>query len=184
VTNLYKNKTVATPLQICLKEKEELITYQRAFSDFLGKYKFETFATFTTKKTLQLTGARRMAENFARHIDAGNSSTMFWAAEPFDSKIGYHFHGLINTYGRISNLEMRNYWSEYKDFGYSDFLKIHRKLGAKDQIENYCSKYITKRLADYDLYVGGSLFSSGSMNHLNRSTGQPEKPDYISNFQL
>jgi len=142
--------------------------YQRAFSDFLGQYKFETFATFTTKKTLQLTGARRMAENFARHIGAGESTTMFWAAEPFDSKIGYHFHGLINTYGRISNLEMRNYWS--------DFLEIRRALGQEDQVESYCAKYISKRLSDFDLYVGGSF--------LRRSTGQPEKPDYISNYQL
>jgi len=153
-----------------------LTPYQRTFSDFLGQYKFETFATFTTKKTLQLTGARRMAENFARHIGAGETSSMFWAAEPFDSKIGYHFHGLINTFGRISNLEMRNYWSEYKGFGYSDFLKIRRTIGKEDQVESYCAKYITKRLADYDLYVGGSLFKS------SRSTGLPEKPDYINQY--
>jgi len=148
--------------------------YQRTFSDFLGQYKFETFATFTTKQTLELTGARRMAENFARHIGAGQDSSMFWAAEPFDSKIGYHFHGLINTYGRISNLEMRDYWSEYKDFGYSDFLKIRRALGSEDMVESYCAKYITKHLADYDLYVGGSLLSG--------STGLPEKPDYINRY--
>lgn len=150
-----------------------LTPYQRAFSDWLGFYKFETFGTFTTKQPLTLPGARRMAGNFGRHINAGESSTMFWAAEPFDTREGYHFHALLKT--EIPNKEMWDYWTNQKQFGRSSFVKIHRKFGVKDQIENYCSKYVTKHLADFDLYAGG--FNS-------RSTGLPEKPDYITNYQL
>jgi len=151
-----------------------LTPYQRTFSNWLSEYHFKTFGTFTTKQSLTLEGARRMAGNFGHWIQAGKESTMFWAAEPFDTREGYHFHALLNT--NISNHEMWDYWTNKKQFGRSSFIEIHRKLGSKDQIENYCSKYITKRLADYDLYAGGSF--------LERSTGLPEKPAYITNYHL
>jgi len=154
--------------------KFPLNPYQRAFSDWLSNYKFETFGTFTTKQPLTLPGARRMAGNFGHWINAGKDSTMFWAAEPFDTREGYHFHALINT--KISNQEMKHYWEDEKRFGIGSFLEIKRSLGKENQIENYCSKYITKHLADFDIYA------SGSMNHLNRSTGTPERPDYISQY--
>jgi len=154
-----------------------LTTYQNAFSDWLGFYKFTTFGTFTTEQPLHLTGARRMARNFGHYIKAGKDSSMFWAAEPFDAREGYHFHALINTYGRISNQQMKDYWQNEKQFGIGSFLGIRRALGKENTIENYCSKYITKYMADYDMYVAKSF-------EIKRSTGLPEKPDYISNYQL
>ena len=50
-------------------------------------------------------------------------------------------------------------------------------IGKENTIENYCSKYITKYMADYDMYVAKSF-------EIKRSTGLPEKPDYITNYQL
>lgn len=167
-----------TPLQVCLKERDELITYQRAFSDWLSNYKFTTFGTFTTKQPLHLTGARRMAAKFGHYIKAGLDSSMFWAVEPFDAREGFHFHALINTYGKISNQQMKDYWQDEKRFGVGQFLGIRRALGKENTIENYCSKYITKHLADYDIYTCKSIIDPLD----TRSTGLPEKPDYISKF--
>jgi len=117
-----------------------------------------------------------MAAKFAHHIQAGKDTSMFWAAEPFDSREGYHFHALINTFGKITNDDMYRYWTNEKQHGHSHFVKIHRALGKEEQIECYCSKYISKHLADYDIYTAKNLTET-------RSTGLPEKPDYISNFQ-
>lgn len=149
--------------------------YQKSFSDFLSGYKFKTFGTFTTKLPLSLKGARRLAVNFARKIGAGDSSSMFWAAEPFDAREGYHFHALINTYGRLSNQQMKDHWQDEKGYGIGQFLEIRRALGKEKQIENYCSKYITKYMADYDFYIGSS------MDHTTK-TGIPDKPDYIKPY--
>lgn len=158
----------------------KLNPYQESFSNWLSNYKFTTFATFTTEQPLHLTGARRMAAKFGHWIQAGKDSSMFWAAEPFDAREGYHFHALINTYGKISNQQMKDYWQNEKRFGIGQFLGIRRALGKENQIENYCSKYISKHLADYDFYI-----SKGSINNATqRSTGLPEKPDYITNYQL
>lgn len=156
---------------------KHLTPYQNAFSQWLGNYKFTTFGTFTTEQPLHLTGARRMARNFGHWIRAGKDSTMFWAAEPFDAREGYHFHALINTYGKISNKQMKDYWQNEKRFGIGQFLGIRRALGKENTIENYCSKYITKYLADYDIYTAKNFFE-------NRCTGLPEKPDYINHYQL
>jgi len=104
---------------------------------------------------------------------------MFWAAEPFDAREGYHFHGLINTYGKISNQEMKSYWEDDKRFGIGQFLEIRRALGKENTIENYCSKYISKHLADYDIYTCKSINNPLAQ----RSTGLPEKPDNITKWQ-
>lgn len=156
---------------------KHLTDYQNSFSDWLSDYKFTTFGTFTTRQPLHLTGARRIARNFGHHIQAGKDSTMFWAAEPFDAREGYHFHALINTYGKITNQQMKDYWQDEKRFGVGQFLEIRRALGKENTIENYCSKYICKNLADYDIYVAKSF-------EIKRCTGLPEKPDYITNYQL
>lgn len=148
--------------------------YQQSFSDFLSEYKFSTFGTFTTKKPLSLPGARRLAVDFARNFDAGRSSSMFWAAEPFDTREGFHFHGLIETHGVYSNKELWNYWSVLKDRGRSQFIPIKREFGKANTIENYCAKYMTKKMSDFDIYVSSRLGQTG--------TGVPAKPTFIKNF--
>jgi len=154
-------------------EDPELRLYQESFSDFLSEFKFKTFATFTTKFPMSLESSRRFANRFARHIEAGERSTFFWSAEPFDTREGFHFHGLIDSIK--TNQEMKHYWSVEKDYGISSFLEIHRALGKTNQIENYITKYISKKMSDYDLYVAPKIYNL-------RSTGEPEKPDYITHY--
>jgi len=154
-------------------EDPELRLYQESFSDFLSQFNFKTFATFTTGRPLSLVASRRFACRFASKIKAGDQSTFFWAAEPFDAREGYHFHGLIDS--PISNDEMHHYWSDEAKYGISQFLEIRRALGKTNQIENYITKYISKKLSDYDLYVAPKVYKL-------RSTGKPEIPQYITNY--
>ncbi len=152
----------------------ELTTYQRSFADLLSGYKFETFATYTTKRTLSLAGARRLASKFGDAFDAGERTSLFWAAEPFDTRVGYHFHGLINSYGKFQNNDYWNWWSMQMNLGRSQFLPINRAMGYQNQVEKYITKYITKRLADFDLYTAKLA--------LGGSTGKPEIPDYVTKY--
>ncbi len=145
--------------------------YQKSFSDFLSDHKFKTFGTFTTKRPLSLPGARRLATNFARKIGAGETTSMFWTAEPFDAREGFHFHALINTFGTWSNTEMWDYWTNEKGFGRSQFVPV-RKTREKNLVEDYCSKYISKKMADYDFYL----------NNMTCRTGIPDNPDYIKPY--
>jgi len=88
-------------------------------------------------------------------------SRLFWMAEPFDCKDGYHTHGLIYLYDR-------NWKHLDTDF---DAVKLAWKIiskGGKGKESNYttlkrfkpnkggggyCGKYIMKTGAEYDLLV-------------------------------
>lgn len=118
-----------------------------AIAGFLDSIQFTHFCTFTTRKPISLGSTRRIAENVGRYIDAGNSSTYFWAAEQFDVRDGYHFHALIRT--PLNALDVFGwYFARYGRCQLIDNREPERQLAAS----YYTSKYITKKLTDYDIY--------------------------------
>lgn len=126
---------------------------QIEFSTWLKDQHFDTFATFTTKQELTLQGSRRMAERFHNNFDM---LKMFWAAEPFDIRNGFHFHALLNTKNEfgMTNYQRKqlwDYWTNEREYGISDFTKITKEFGA-DWTTEYITKYIAKSLTDYDFY--------------------------------
>lgn len=149
-----------------------------ALAGFLSAIDFTHFCTFTTRKPSSVASMRRIAENVAKHIGAGETSTMFWAAEKFDAMDGmksaavlqhpgdavyedyttsrYHFHALLRTHHSPIDL-----------FGW-----YHPRYGRCQVIDNtdqdkrhaasfYCAKYITKSLADYDIYFSKDIQRRG-----------------------
>lgn len=126
------------------------------FANWLESENFDTFATFTTKHELSLQGARRMAERFHRAFDL---LKMFWVAEPFDTRCGYHFHALLNTHDRngivnYKRTELFNWWTHEKEYGRSDFQKINKAFNQIDWTPEYITKYWSKFLSDFDFYTG------------------------------
>jgi hypothetical protein len=129
---------------------------QSAYGDWLKGYDWTYWATLTTKYSLTLPSARRIADGFYKHIAKAGFSTMFWAAEPFDTREGYHLHALIrvsdllpysfivNTYQTVTG----NKDLSRKNWNRIQLMRYNPKLGAG----HYCAKYITKELADYDFY--------------------------------
>lgn len=142
---------------------------QAEFSAWLRSFDFDTFATFTTAKELSLPGCRRMAERFHRNHEF---ITMFWAAEPFSIRTGYHFHALINTKNEFgipmySRKDFWEHWTKEKQFGRSDFSPITKEFG-ENWTSEYITKYISKGLADYDIITYGK---------------PTERPEYIAKYE-
>lgn len=125
-----------------------------ALAGFLDTIEFTHFCTFTTRKPISLNSTRRIAEKVAKYIDAGEASTMFWAAEEFDVRDGFHFHALLRT--PYNQLDVWNwYFERYGRCQLINNTEPDRQLAAS----YYCSKYVTKKLTDYDMYFGKEIRS-------------------------
>jgi hypothetical protein len=119
------------------------------YANFLNTIDWTHWCTFTTRYDLSMKSARRMSEvifnKFSKQdIFNQGDQKMFWAAEPFDVKNGYHIHALIQT--ELSPEDIYK-WTN-KRFGRTLILPYEKEKGA----HSYCSKYILKKLSDYDLY--------------------------------
>jgi len=109
---------------------------------WLNAQQWTYWATFTTRYELSLPSARHMANVIADHcLDYGD--LMFWAAEEFDCRDGYHIHTILRT-----ALERQKLWKwAFRRYGRSHIQDYDYTLGAGD----YVSKYISKRMVDYDI---------------------------------
>jgi len=125
-----------------------------AMAGYLNSFDFQYFTTFTTRKPVSLPGTRRIAEQLATTIDAGITTTMFWAAEEFDVREGFHFHALLNL-NSSACITPQSIWAWYFErYGRCQIIN-NTDPNTRQSAGFYCAKYITKRLADYDLYVPG-----------------------------
>lgn len=129
-------------------------SYSDVFGGFLEQTEWTYWCTFTTKWELTLPSARRMASKiytkFCGAIGQGDlfqleNPAMFWAAEPFDLRNGYHIHALIRTGADAKQIYE---WCKEK-YGRAQVIKFQPNKGAT----SYCGKYITKRLSDYDYWM-------------------------------
>lgn len=120
-------------------ETQKVIT---GYSDYLAAEDWDFFATCTTRYPITLKSTRRLADKLAKVSKAHN---MFWAAEPFQVRDGFHFHALIKT--DVEQQKLWKYWSKY--YGRAQFSKYEPMIGA----EGYCAKYINKYLSDYDFLI-------------------------------
>lgn len=126
-----------------MKIYEEWISYLQDVS-------WTSFATFTTSKELSLKGARRLMVNVANRV-LRPGDKMFWAVEPFSLGVRqgtYHVHALLQT--RQSAKQIEDWY--LKKYGRADVRRYNKSLGAAV----YVSKYMTKSMCDYDLFLGTS----------------------------
>jgi len=133
------------------------------YAQWLQSREWKHFFTWTTPYELTVKGCRRMAERFheraTKVVYDGMDSTMFWVAEKFEAKDGFHMHGLLDydehifpngnghevlteTYQIISGARKKG-----EEF-VSEFKRYNKNRGAG----RYCSKYLLKECADFDLY--------------------------------
>ena len=131
---------------------------KEGMANFLDGQPWNLWTTLSTEYGLSMKSARRSMERMTDKVakDIGQHR-VFWAAEPFDVKEGYHIHSLwsfdsinwssdnkamykqfVSSWRTISNIDRANVFSERYDKG----------KGA----HHYCAKYISKNLSDYDFF--------------------------------
>lgn len=131
---------------------------QEIYGSWLSDYQWTYWATFTTRYQLTLPSARRLMHrlwNNKDFIQAG-SSRFFWCAEPFDTRTGYHTHGLLYVPDVLTKKNVSIIFQHAcgnLDISTEEWHRVqlqtyNPKLGAG----YYCGKYITKNLADYDMW--------------------------------
>lgn len=125
--------------------------HTEALAGYLDSINFQYFCTFTTRKPVSVASTRKIAERVANFIDAGGQNTMFWAAEKFDVREGFHFHALMKVQWITPTDVWAWYFPRYGRCQVIDNTEIDRRQSASW----YCAKYVTKRLADYDIYLPG-----------------------------
>jgi hypothetical protein len=143
---------------------------KNAFTTWLDSLEWSFWCTGTTAYPMSMLAARlQMTRYFSRikrlHSTAFNTKgiqpRMFWVAEPFDTRQGFHTHFLLYASNDFTYSEYKKEWglsagkgkSILEDFEWTQ--KSHRFLIQKYQkglgADAYCTKYIQKKLSDYDI---------------------------------
>ena len=73
---------------------------QRLFNEYgnlLGQTNWTFYCTLSTQKSLSIKSAQRYIERTHEQLQTKYNleTQMYWVAEPFDSKYGYHLHCLV-----------------------------------------------------------------------------------------
>jgi len=129
------------------------------YVSYLETIEWDFWITGTTNYALTLPSARRLMDRFHNNMKR-YSGTLFrdelkiwWVAEPFDLRYGYHLHFLMEAKPEPRFKEIYTLWnyackrSEGHHRCQAERYKPGKGAGA------YCAKYILKRNSDYDLLV-------------------------------
>lgn len=129
-------------------------TYAKNYADWLSSIPWTHYATFTTGYEMTLRSARRLMEAYHDNIRKAGKSPMFWGAEKFEVKDGYHTHALLKVppawnYGHLIKIWQKVSGGTKKgEWNRLDLQDYDPKLGAG----HYVSKYCTKQCADFDFF--------------------------------
>ena len=83
------------------------------WTDWLESIQWNYFATFTTPYEMTLKSARRIMGNYHQKIVIpGREDWLFWVAEKYELKDGYHLHALIKTEFPWEERSLWDLWQE------------------------------------------------------------------------
>ncbi len=140
-----------------------------AYADFLNTMTWDCFCTLSTKYSLTMNQARRAADRLHSFLNTkyGNAR-IFWVAEPFDSRVGYHIHALvsISPSSIVKDIAevIKKAWQVVtkggngKSYNNTVIRPYDSNLGAN----YYVSKYMLKNNADYDILLENSMANNQS----------------------
>ena len=127
------------------------------FAGFLDVMDFDYFCTFTTRRPINLWSARQIGERVSKFI--GKDSDIFWAAEPFDVREGFHIHALMNT--PMHPIEIFNWY--FPRYGRCQVINNQDPM-KKQAASYYLTKYVTKELSDYDFRFSKQIANRQQLN--------------------
>jgi len=146
---------------------ERITSIKQEYIHYLNDQHWDYFLTGTTRYSLSQRSARRLAERYFSMLTSDTTDRMFYVSERFELKDGHHIHALLRTQtnftslidlwqyatGNSSTLSGAGTFSWHKTGWNRIQLKTYLpRIGAA----GYCSKYILKRSADYDLFAPGN----------------------------
>jgi hypothetical protein len=143
------------------------------YGNWLSGTEWTHFMTGTTRNEMTMNSARRQAEGYHKWLSMGGDTTMFFAAEPFDVREGYHIHALVKLpelldykdavlmWQKVTGAKKKSEWNRIELKAYDN------RKGAS----YYCGKYITKNLSDYDYFAPIRL-------------GEKQKKDLSASWQM
>lgn len=138
------------------------VTYSHELANWLNTLDFNYFCTFTTKYEMTLNSARRVMTKYLDRVKKqGVAPLLFWVAESFELKDGYHTHALLKVNAPENVLPQ--VWQQLKKDWQT--VSIPREQKGSDVYHRvtidsvdpkragtlYCTKYVTKNFTDYDL---------------------------------
>jgi len=103
----------------------------------------ESYTTYARQKV----NKPRLIEsryNVAHDLSGTDKARIFWAAEPFKLRDSFHLHALVKC--EMTREQVDAYWQQKHGFA-----RI-KKYNSKKPGAEYCAKYMTKILSDYDLH--------------------------------
>jgi len=149
-----------------------------SYAEWLNSFEWDYFVTLTTHYELTLKSARRLAERWHEKMRKHDfEPILFWVAERFETKDGYHIHGLLKLNRKLKKHEFVFITELYQivsgacsvnDLTSTINNKEKRKKLSWNRIDlsrylesknggAYCTKYVLQeqqnKLAEYDIII-------------------------------
>jgi hypothetical protein len=146
-----------------------------AMADWLEGYNWNFYCTLTAWYPMSMGAVRRKMTLFQEQLTKQFGNTLlFWVAEPFDSKYGYHAHALLAfqvlpEYSKEKHIRLINTtWQKISggsgNKGYNHtHIKPYQKIVSGEESGGanfYVVKYLNRGNADYD-FVGFEGWNEG-----------------------
>jgi hypothetical protein len=145
-------------------------TTQSSYVEWLNSFEFTHFVTLTTRYELTLKSSRRLIERFHSKLKKhGFNPLIFWVAEKYEIKDGYHIHALMKLNRKIDKHEFRFITELYQivagtsscngengNLKFNEWSRIDlQKYDPRRKAGLYVSKYVLKENnsinAEYDI---------------------------------
>jgi hypothetical protein len=127
-----------------------------AWGEFLGRYQWDWFCTFTFREPPKSFTAHRQFQRFARDVSSAAGRPVAWFRADEIGLLGrFHLHGLFRGTEHLRRFDWIHEWE--KRAGWARILPYDARRGAS----YYCAKYVTKQFGEWEL--GSSL---GDAYHL------------------
>lgn len=135
----------------------------RAFGDWLNRYKWDWWATFTFRRDIGPAGAKKSLTRFLSQQKRG--ATWFQALEWHRYRDSVHIHSLVGNVSDLRRLSVMDEW--FKKYGIARIWPYQEEKGAR----YYLSKYIIKELADWDFKIDNqNKFDFGELKNCSPQT--------------
>ena len=144
------------------KQKEERIVkpaIPAAYAIWLNQLHWDYYCTFTTRYQMGVQSARRAMDRLQSILERQymQKPTIFWAAEPFDTKYGCHLHALIDIKGKAPN-SIKHIKDAWQIASKGKGLKEYNNTTIKPYYpfkggHFYVAKYLFRFNAEYNILV-------------------------------
>lgn len=136
---------------------------KESLAEFINDHSWTLWTTLSTGYELTLPSSRRSMNRMFERVSSRIPNTqLFWAAEKFDVKDGFHIHSLWSFDEAIWQGDTRSIYKQFVDdwrtTSNTQKAAVYSERYKKDHgAHHYISKYITKQITDWDWFTSNSV---------------------------